>query len=90
MTFKYLTLALTALALTTPAFAKDKEPEIAANTSGLSAELSDSIARTAMSMGVKEPLTISKDGANAKVSGSNTTVCTAKLNDGKMMGFSCK
>lgn len=88
-----LLILLTACALSAPALAKEAEINIANNTSGLSAQLSENLARTAMAMGVKEPLTISKDGSSAKISGSNATVCTAKLSDGaepKMLGISCK
>ena len=52
-----------------------------------------SLSASALAMGVKQPLTINKDGNNAKISGSNCTICTAKLSadaEPKMLGISCK
>lgn len=75
------------------AVAKDNEPAIASDQSGLPAELTANIARTALAMGVKEPLTISKNADSAQISGSNQAVCTVKLSNGaepKMLGISCK
>lgn len=74
-------------------FAKDVEPKIIADNAHLPAELTINIAKTAVAMGVKEPLTIDKDGTNAKLSGSSSTVCIAKLSGDeapKMLGISCK
>ncbi|UOP04770.1 hypothetical protein [Conchiformibius kuhniae] len=75
------------------AAAKSKSPDIREDASGLPAELSENIARAAVAMGVKEPLAIAKAEQNAKVSGSNATVCTVKLSadaEPKMLGISCK
>lgn len=94
---KYAAAAIAAMIATagglSVALAKEKQPDIQANTANLPAELTTSMARTALAMGVKEPLTISKNGNNAKISGSNQAVCTVKLSDGaepKMLGISCK
>lgn len=83
-------ITVLALGASAHAFAAEKEPQIASNTANLPAALTQNIAKTAMAMGVKEPLTIAKDGDNAKISGSNTTVCTVKLSGEKMLGISCK
>ncbi len=82
-----------ALGMTGSAFAKDADPNIASNDTNLSAELTLNIAKTAMAMGVKEPLKLTKEGGNAKVSGGSATVCTVKLSADaapKMLGISCK
>ena len=94
---KYAAAAIAAMIATagglSVALAKEKQPDIQSDTSGLPAELSTSIARTALAMGVKEPLSISKHADSAQISGSNQAVCTVKLSNGaepKMLGISCK
>lgn len=79
-----------ALAFSGSVLAKEKELNIASNSSGLSEELSLNIGRMAVGMGVKEPLIISKSGENAKVSGSGSAVCTIKLLGEKIQGVSCQ
>lgn len=92
-------IALSALALfaASMAHAGEKALNIASNTSGLSEEFSANIARTAVGMGVKEPLTLSNSVENgvryAVVAGSTATVCKVKLSADaapKIMGLSCK
>ena len=41
-------------------------------------------------MGVKEPLSIRKSADGVTISGSSSTRCNIKLNDGKIAGVSCK
>ena len=85
------TFAIFAISLSASALAKDTAP--AADNTNLPSELTFNIAKTAIAMGVKQPLTINKDGNNAKISGSNSTICTAKLSadaEPKMLGISCK
>lgn len=96
MNKKYAVALIAAITITggfSLAVAQDKEPDIQNNSSGLSVELSNNIARSAIAMGVHEPLNISKIQNNAKISGQNATTCTVKLsNDAKpkMLGISCK
>ena len=45
---------------------------------------------TAVSMGVKEPLSIRKSADGVTISGSSGTQCNIKLNNGKIAGVSCK
>ena len=87
------TFAIFAIGLSASTLAKDTAPDIAADNANLSNELTFNIAKTAIAMGVKQPLTINKDGNNAKISGSNSIICTAKLSadaEPKMLGISCK
>lgn len=84
-----LLLALAALASGHAASAKDIQ--IQENSSGLAAEQSVNIARTAVSMGVKEPLILRKSADGVSVSGAGTTACNIKLSaDAKILGVSCK
>lgn len=83
-------ITLLALGASVNAFAAEKEPQIANDSANLPAELTQNIAKTAIAMGVKEPLMIAKEDSNAKISGSNATVCTFKLSGEKMLGLSCK
>lgn len=88
-----ITITFLAIGGLSTVLAKEKEPNIQENSSGLSIELSNNIARSAIAMGVQEPLLISKIQNNAKVSGSNATICTVKLStdeEPKMLGISCK
>lgn len=74
-----------------PVFAKDAEPKIAQDTASLPAELTFNIAKVAIANGVKEPLTVSKDGSNAKISGSNATICAIQLStENQILGLKCK
>ncbi len=86
-------LTMLVLAASTGVQAKEKKINIKENSSGLPAALSDSIAQTSVSMGVKEPISISRSGDSAVVSGSTGTVCRIKLSSGdnpNIMGISCK
>jgi putative periplasmic protein len=67
-----------------------KEIKIQENSAGLSAELTENLAGTAVSMGVKEPLVIKKSGDGVVISGAGATRCNIKLNDDKIAGVSCK
>ncbi|MBR6877699.1 MAG: hypothetical protein IKN18_06450 [Neisseriaceae bacterium] len=72
-----------------PAMAKD--PVISSNTSGISDDkLINSVAAASIGSGVKEPLKISGNANQLSISGSNKTVCTVPLANGKMKGISCK
>jgi hypothetical protein len=86
-------LTMLVLAASAGVQAKEKKINIKENSSGLPAALSDSIAQTSVSMGVKEPISISRSGDSAVVSGSTGTVCRIKLSSGdnpNIMGISCK
>ena len=85
-----IALLTVALAVSGSVAAKEKELNIAADTSGLAAEMSQNIGRMALGMGVKEPLLISKSGESVKVAGSGSTVCAIKLAGDKIQGVSCK
>ncbi|MGF6147562.1 Uncharacterised protein [Kingella potus] len=85
------TALLAALALTAAVHtASAKDIKIQENSAGLDETLTQNLANTAVSMGVKEPLTIKKSGDGVSISGSNATRCNIKLNDGKIAGVSCK
>ena len=83
---------------TTWVHAKEKTPNIQANTSSLgNSALINNIALAATGMGAKEPLSISDTQLNGKravqVTGSNGTVCRVPISEGsepQMMGISCK
>lgn len=86
---KKLSLILLML-LSMPAFAKEKALQIASNTTGLSAAFVENIGRTALAMGIKEPISLVKSADGVIVSGSTATKCQIKLNGEKIMGVSCK
>ena len=81
-------LALAAAVAAPAAMAKDIN--IQENSAGLSEQLTENLAATAVSMGVKEPLSIRKSADGVTISGSSSTRCNIKLNDGKIAGVSCK
>ena len=81
-------LALAAAVAAPAAMAKDSK--IQENSAGLSEQLTENLAATAVSMGVKEPLSIRKSADGVTISGSSGTQCNIKLNDGKIAGVSCK
>ncbi|WP_107687905.1 hypothetical protein [Neisseria wadsworthii] len=90
-------LTVLSLALSPMAVSKEKSIDIQEDSSGLPAELSENLARTSLSMGVKEPVSIrsSKEGGNnyVVVSGSSSTRCKIKLSkddEPKILGVSCK
>ena len=81
-------LALAAAVAAPAAIAKDIK--IQENSAGLSEQLTENLAATAISMGVKEPLSIRKSADGVTISGSSSTRCNITLNDGKIAGVSCK
>lgn len=91
-------MAMILLGATSWVHAKEKTPNIQANTSSLGdSALIDNIAVAATGMGAKEPLSISDTQSNGKravqVMGSNGTVCRVPISEGsepQMMGISCK
>lgn len=85
-----MTFIVATVAISGSIMAKEKELNIASNTSGLSAETTANIAKTAVAMGVKEPLIISKTGNDAKVAGASSTLCTIKLAGETIQGVSCQ
>lgn len=88
-----LLLTVLSLALSPMAVSKEKAVSIKENSSGLSADQSENIARTAVSMGVKEPVSIRKSGSGATVGGASSASCDFKLSKDaqpKILGVSCK
>lgn len=83
-------LMAAAVMMTGSALAQEKALNITENTAGLSEQFTTSIAKTAVSMGVKEPLVISKSGNDAKITGATATVCLIKLSGETIQGVSCK
>ena len=86
-------LTLATLIASPVAMSKEKSIQIKEDSSGLAAEQSENIARTALAMGVKEPITIRKNSQGVAVSGSSATACNVKLsadNPPKIQGVSCK
>lgn len=68
-----------------------KDIKIESNTSGLDEAKAQTIAKTATSMGVKEPVSLQKQGNNVVVSGASATTCTVKVSaNGTIAGVSCK
>ena len=89
MNKKIAILLALATAVATPA-AMAKDIKIQENSAGLSEQLTENLAATAVSMGVKEPLSIRKSADGVTISGSSGTQCNIKLNKGKIAGVSCK
>lgn len=89
----FATLVSTSLLLT-QAWANDVQ--IAADSSGLPADMVQNFAASAKSMGVKEPMNVSisnEGGRYAVISGSSATTCRIKLsgsNPPAMLGISCR
>lgn len=74
-------------------FAKNIDIQIQNDTSHLPELLRTNIARSALAMGVQEPLNINQNNTEVQISGNNNTSCIVKLsNDAtpKMLGISCK
>lgn len=90
---KFLALAaLAALAVGVNAYAA-KEIKVASNNTPYTEENVQKLASTAVSMGVKEPVSLSLNGGNLSVSGSSDTKCIFKVGSGdtpKIQGVSCK
>ena len=89
MNKKIAVLLALAAAVAAPA-AMAKDIKIQENSAGLSEQLTENLAATAVSMGVKEPLSIRKSADGVTISGSSSTRCNIKLNDGNIAGVSCK
>lgn len=85
-------LTTTLLLLSLPAAAAEKPLKIAENHTDFSVRFIDSIARTSMALGVKEPLIIRSETGAAVVGGSSKVVCRLKLLDDreKIGGIACK
>ena len=83
MNKKIAVLLALAAAVAAPA-AMAKDIKIQENSAGLSEQLTENLAATAVSMGVKEPLSIRKSADGVTISGSSGTQCNIKLNDGKI------
>ncbi|MDO1509039.1 MULTISPECIES: hypothetical protein [unclassified Neisseria] len=84
--------AVTALAMGANAYAA-KEIKVASNNTPYTQDNVQKIAATAVSMGVKEPVSLNLTGANLTVSGDNSIKCTFKVGDGdtpKIQGVNCK
>lgn len=70
-----------------------KEIKITANDTPYSEADVQKLAAAASGMGVKEPMSLSKNGGSVKVSGSSSTQCTFKVGEGsapQIQGMSCK
>ena len=89
MNKKIAVLLALAAAVAAPA-AMAKDIKIQENSAGLSEQLTENLAATAVSMGVKEPHSIRKTAAGVTNTGSSGPQCNIKLNDGKIAGVSCK
>lgn len=87
-----LSVAAAALAFSVNAYAA-KEVKIASNNTPYSDTHVQQLAATALGMGVKEPVSLTRSGGNVVVSGSGSTKCTFKVGEGdtpKIQGVSCK
>lgn len=86
-------LTVLSLALSPMAVSKEKSINIEEDSSGLSSALSENLARTSVSMGVKEPVRIKSSGDGVVVSGASATSCKIKLSKDSspaILGVSCK
>ena len=86
-------LTLITIVASPMAISKEKSIQIKEDTSGLATEHAENIARTALAMGVKEPITIRKNNNGVSVTGASATTCYVKLsadNPPKIQGVSCK
>ncbi|PSJ79523.1 hypothetical protein [Neisseria iguanae] len=87
-----LSAATTALVFSVNAYAA-KEVKIASNNTPYSETHVQQLAATALGMGVKEPVSLTRSGGNVVVSGSSSTKCTFKVGEGdtpKIQGVNCK
>ncbi|PJO78343.1 hypothetical protein GJV52_00280 [Neisseria brasiliensis] len=87
-----LSVAAAALAFSVNAYAA-KEVKIASNNTPYSDTHVQQLAATALGMGVKEPVSLTRSGGNVIVSGSGSTKCTFKVGEGdapKIQGVNCK
>lgn len=87
-----LSAAAVTLAFSVNAYAA-KEVKIASNNTPYSDTHVQQLAATALGMGVKEPVSLTRSGGNVVVSGSGSTQCTFKVGEGdtpKIQGVSCK
>ena len=87
-----LSVAAAILAFSVNAYAA-KEVKIASNNTPYSDTHVQQLAATALGMGVKEPVSLTRSGGNVVVSGSGSTKCTFKVGEGdspKIQGVNCK
>ena len=87
-----LSAAAAILAFIVNAYAA-KEVKIASNNTPYSDTHVQQLAATALGMGVKEPVSLTRSGGNVVVSGSGSTKCTFKVGEGdspKIQGVNCK
>lgn len=87
-----LSVVAAALAFSVNAYAA-KEVKIASNNTPYSDTHVQQLATTALGMGVKEPVSLTRSGGNVVVSGSGSTKCTFKVGEGdspKIQGVNCK
>ncbi|WP_373753725.1 hypothetical protein [Neisseria weixii] len=87
-----LSVVAAALAFSVNAYAA-KEVKIASNNTPYSDTHVQQLAATALGMGVKEPVSLTRSGGNVVVSGSGSTKCTFKVGEGdspKIQGVNCK
>lgn len=87
-----LSVAAAALAFSVNAYAA-KEVKIASNNTPYTNTQVQQLAATALGMGVKEPVSLTRSGGNVVVSGSGSTKCTFKVGEGdapKIQGVNCK
>lgn len=87
-----LSAAAAILAFSVNAYAA-KEVKIASNNTPYSDTHVQQLAATALGMGVKEPVSLTRSGGNVVVSGSGSTKCTFKVGEGdppKIQGVNCK
>lgn len=84
--------AVAALALSANAYAA-KEIKVASNNTPYSQDNVQKLAATAVSMGVKEPVSLNLAGGNLTISGSSATKCVFKVGSGdtpQIQGVNCK
>ncbi|WP_165010879.1 hypothetical protein [Neisseria yangbaofengii] len=87
-----LSVAAAALAFSVNAYAA-KEVKIASNNTPYTDAQVQQLAASALGMGVKEPVSLTRSGGNVVVSGSDSTKCTFKVGEGdapKIQGVNCK
>lgn len=74
-----------------PVMAAKKEISIQSDTSNLPAPLVNNFAHVAVSMGIKEPLHISKEQNVLMIRGNSSVQCAIKLNDAYVaLNVSCR
>ena len=84
--------AAAALLAAAPVYAA-KEIKVASNNTSYTQDNVQKLAATAVSMGVKEPVSLNLSGGSLTVSGSSSTKCVFKVGDGdtpRIQGVNCK